>query len=140
MADSSTSISGSWFGNYYYASGSTPSGFEAVFVQSGSAISGNILDLARLGEATVTGTFLSQKLDFTKVYYKGGHSPVVYRGSMSSDGKTISGTWEIAPISRGSWIAWRVEEKEDLSELTTDGDVEAEKELAPLVEAAPGRR
>jgi hypothetical protein len=50
MADPPMTVNGSWFGNYYYASGSTPLGFEAVFVQSGSAISGNILDLTRLGQ------------------------------------------------------------------------------------------
>jgi hypothetical protein len=84
---------------------------------------------------------VSPKLEFKKVYYKGGHSAVLYQGTMGSDGKTISGSWEIAPVSRGTWIAWRVEEKEELDELDLDRGLEEEKqkELAPLVQTLPGR-
>ena len=139
MVISPSDLSGSWFGNYYYASGSTPFAFEAVFLQMGSSVTGNILDLGRLGEATVAGTFSPPKLKFTKMYYKGGHSQVTYRGTISEDGKTLSGSWEIVPIARGSWIAWRVEEKDEFEQLETEVESQKEKEEAPLVEAAPGR-
>src|SRR5271167_4205688 len=103
-------LSGCWYGNYYYASaGDKPYGFEAVFIENAGAVSGNILDLGVHGEAGVTGTFTYPEVHFSKVYYKGGRSSVVYEGTMSEDGKMLSGDWQIPPLARGSWMAWRVE-------------------------------
>ncbi len=126
--ENNAGITGSWWGNYYYSSATKAYGFEAVFVDSNGALSGNILDMGTLGEATVTGTFSSPVVGFTKVYYKGGNAPVKYDGTMSSDGKSMTGTWQIPPTARGSWIAWRIDEEEGPEDLTLDESVDEEKE------------
>jgi hypothetical protein len=131
------SLNGCWYGNYYYASaGDKPYGFEAVFIENAGSVSGNILDLGVHGEASVTGTFSSGKVSFTKVYYKGGGNSVLYEGMMSEDGKMLSGQWQIPPLARGNWIAWRVEEKDNLEEMTTDTERDAEREAEPQVAVA----
>lgn len=138
--DKNVGLSGSWFGNYYYSSATTAYGFEAVFIESNGAISGNILDMNTLGEANVVGTFACPQVGFTKIYYKSNHAPVKYDGTLSADGKTMTGTWQIPPMARGNWIAWRIEEKEDFDDVDMDQSLDEEKELEtvrPLV--MPGR-
>jgi hypothetical protein len=61
------SVAGNWLGNYYYNSSAQAFGFEAVFIESGGAIQGSILDDGYLGEAQVSGTFTAPSLAFTKV-------------------------------------------------------------------------
>ncbi len=138
--ESKHSLSGCWYGNYYYASaGDKPYAFETVFIESEGSVTGNILDLGVHGEAGVTGSFTYPTLSFTKVYYKGGRSNVVYDGTMSEDGKSLSGHWQIPPLARGSWMAWRVEEKDNFDEVTTDTECDAEIEAKPLVAVSPGK-
>jgi hypothetical protein len=143
MADNDIpNLSGSWYGNYYYASSSTAYGFEVVFIENGGHVSGNILDLGVKGEANVSGTFSYPTLCFTKIYYSKASSPVIYEGTMSSDGKTLTGKWEIPPMAKGGWMAWRVEEKEefDQTDTETDKDLEAEEETPKVqVATAAGR-
>lgn len=135
-------ISGTWYGNYYYSSATTAYGFEGVFIETKGAITGNILDLSIFGEANVTGTFAAPNLQFTKVYYKGGRASVHYEGQISGDGKILTGKWEIPPLGRGTWIAWRVEEEGGYDKNSLDEIIKREQEAEkPLVEVAPaGRR
>lgn len=135
-------LSGNWYGNYYYANSETAYGFETVFIEEGGHVTGNILDLGVKGEANVTGTFSYPRLSFTKIYYSKASNPVKYEGTMSSDGKTLSGKWEIPPMAKGGWMAWRVEEKEDLDSLDTetDSDLEAEEKEAQVQVATASRR
>jgi hypothetical protein len=121
-------LSGSWYGNYYYASGKTAHGFEAIFSENNGAVAGNILDLGVGSEASVSGTFSYPLLQFRKTYYKTAKAPVDYEGTMSGDGKTLTGKWKIPPAAKGSWIAWRIEEKESVDEILTDEAMDKEKE------------
>lgn len=134
--ENSAGISGSWWGNYYYSSATKAYGFEAVFVESNGALSGNILDMGTLGEATVSGTFSRPAVDFIKVYYKGGNAPVKYTGTLASDGKSMIGTWQIPPTARGNWIAWRIDEEQGPEapslEETVDEEREKERERVPV--------
>lgn len=127
--ENNAGITGSWWGNYYYSSANKAYGFEAVFVENNGALSGNILDMGTLGEATVSGTFTCPAVGFTKVYYKGGNAPVTYVGTLASDGKSMSGTWQIPPTVRGNWIAWRIDEEEGPEDLTLEEATEEEKVL-----------
>lgn len=135
--ENNRSISGEWFGNYYYAGTSEPNGFEAVFIESSGAVEGNILDDGRLGEARVVGTYSAPALSFTKIYRA---TPAVkYVGTLSDDGNMVSGTWSIDPRCYGTWAAFRNTEDEDNEKLDTerrlDVDIEQEAErpmVAPL--------
>ena len=132
------SINGKWRGHYSYRKiPDAGSGFEAFFYDSGGPIEGSIQDDAVLGEAVISGTFSFPSVQFTKVYlsasleYSGivngkpiklsfPLDPVQYEGTMSEDGKTISGAWIInSPqfgVSQGNWTAHRLEEKEKQKE------------------------
>jgi hypothetical protein len=129
MMSGKNSVSGSWLGNYYYESTAQPFGFEAVFIEVNGNVEGSILDDGQLGEARVFGNFADPELTFTKKYNKPGHNPVVYQGTISDEGKKLSGTWRISNLSKGRWIAWRQEEEEipDL-ESEDEEDYEREKE------------
>lgn len=133
-------LSGSWVGNYYYSSATTAYGFEAVFIEDNGKLTGNILDLNVHGEANVTGTFACPKIEFTKLYYKTNNLAINYEGVLSADGKSMAGTWQIPPMARGNWIAWRIEEEEGMDDVDMDVSLDEEKEREtqrPLV--MPGR-
>lgn len=121
-------LTGSWYGNYYYSSGTVAYAFEAVLLENDGALTGNILDAMQLGEATVTGHFAQSKVEFTKVYYKGTHAPVQYEGTLSEDGKSLCGTWSIVPMSRGTWIAWRIDDEEGFESISDSESIVEEKE------------
>lgn len=123
------SISGTWLGNYYYDRVADPHGFEAVFVQSGTQVEGSILDDGQLGEAHVNGSFVSGQLKFCKIYNGAARNPVHYEGTMSEDGKSISGRWQIDVKTRGSWMAWRLDD-EKVPEADESTEVDRDKELA----------
>lgn len=118
-------VSGSWLGNYYYESTAQPFGFEAVFIELSGNVEGSILDDGQLGEAKVFGTFVDPEISFTKKYLS-GHNPVVYKGTLSDEGKKLSGTWSIANLSKGRWIAWRQEE-EEIPDLETEDEEKDER-------------
>ena len=84
----------------------------------------------RMKKASLKGSFSFPSVQFVKLYLKAGHDakvdkqpgktsvtittwgdPVEYEGSMSEDGKTISGRWMIASkngMSSGTWTASRI--------------------------------
>jgi hypothetical protein len=129
MSDKSNqSVSGNWFGNYYYASTPDAFGFEAVFVQQGTLVEGSILDDGRLGEANVFGSFAGGRISFRKVYRSPGHAPINYEGLMGDDGHSLSGTWRIGPEMHGSWKAWRMD-GEELPDRETKDELETDKVL-----------
>jgi len=132
----SESVSGRWFGNYYYETRSESHGFEAVFVQSGTQVEGSIMDDGQLGEAHVSGTFTGKELSFCKIYNSAARDPVQYNGTMSEDGKSLSGKWNINTALGGAWTAYRMDD-EAVPELTEDI-----KEEQPVYEPAlePVRR
>lgn len=131
----SYSIQGNWQGRYFYKTRAEAFAFEAVFIEINGRVEGNILDAGRLGEAVVAGTFGYPSLEFTKRYYqetRGG--PVRYRGTMSEDGKMLSGTWQLASGTAGTWLAVRTDDIEELKfeewEYTHVGDEVYEPQTA----------
>ncbi len=111
---SSHSIQGSWRGRYFYPGSSEAHGFEAVFIDVDGIVEGNILDDGSLGEAVVAGKFFYPHLKFTKTYQAGTMHAVHYQGTMSEDGKTLMGRWNIPGDGSGTWTAKRYEDGEDL--------------------------
>jgi hypothetical protein len=143
MTTSQNNVTGSWLGNYYYSSVSSATGFEAVFAQSGTAIEGSILDDGALGEAHLTGSCASGELTFCKIYNSKARDPVYYRGVLSEDGKSITGTWRINAQVNGAWKAWRQDDEQLPETMERDDEVEheteKERELVPLTAPAKTR-
>jgi hypothetical protein len=121
---SSHSIQGSWRGRYFYPGSSEAQGFEAVFIDVDGIVEGNILDDGSLGEAVVGGKFLYPHLKFVKIYQSGTKHAVNYQGTMSEDGKTLMGRWNVSGVHSGTWTAKRYEDGEDLK-----FEIEDEREL-----------
>jgi hypothetical protein len=126
-------IAGSWLGQYFYPGGIAGSNFEAVFVESGSAIEGNILDAGGLGEARAAGSFAFPRISFTKTYVARGYEPIDYEGTMNEVGKIVLGYWRIKHASDegpmyGIWVMYRdgSEEKFDLQKLASEYPLEDE--------------
>ncbi len=141
---SNHNVSGSWLGNYYYANVGSASGFEAVFVQSGTALEGSILDDSALGEAHVSGSFAGNELTFCKIYNSKARDPVYYQGTLAEDGKSIFGTWRINANCNGAWKAWRLDD-ENVPEVTDEDEISGEGQgqeqetriLVPLTSKRP---
>lgn len=140
MTASQNNVTGTWLGNYYYASVGNATGFEAALVQSGNAVEGSILDDGALGEAHLTGTCTAGELTFCKIYNSKARDPVYYRGVLSEDGKSITGTWRINKTVHGSWKAWRLDDEKLPETMERDEEVEQDKELlVPLTSPAKSR-
>lgn len=126
-------IAGEWRGHYQYRHAPDEgSPFSAFFSQTAGAIKGTILDDFMLGKATFTGTFSYPSVQFTKVYVNSARTPhpVDYQGTMSEDGKTMSGTWTIVIdhlSNSGTWSAHRFDEE------AKDEEIEETKELTQPV-------
>src|SRR5689334_10024354 len=120
------SIAGGWLGTYYYRvahAWQPPCRFEATLspLRSDGRFTGTILDDGPLGIADVTGTQTGRRVDFTKVYAGPGGgarrlAPIDYEGTLSEDGRSVSGTWRIEapapgqsrrPEVHGTWEAHR---------------------------------
>lgn len=136
------SISGSWTGTYFYLGDASPCGFEVVFLEQNGLLDGNILDDsgggANLGEAILSGTFSYPSVAFKKIYRNNGLDPIDYRGTMSEDGKMLSGTWVIKKSSvTGTWVARRAGNDEKFEFKETEDKIEQEAEK-PKTLAVPG--
>ncbi|MGH9549528.1 MAG: hypothetical protein ACRD3W_09135 [Terriglobales bacterium] len=126
MAD--RSIGGYWRGHYDYKKlPDEGSGFEALFIEEGNALSGHIIDDCppgtTTGKASISGMFQFPSVSFIKTYSTPGYAPIEYDGQMSDDGKTISGTWAIFEgkgVYQGRWEAYRLGEEEKKSETTAE--------------------
>ena len=130
------SILGGWLGTYYSRNRhQMPVRFEATFSalrDDATGFGGTILDDSSLGEATVShGQQTGPNVRFTKTYRKPevgyGDSPIFYLGTMSDDGKRITGDWEMhirrqgkLRRRKGSWDARRMweEAQEEQAEST----------------------
>ena len=124
MSSNKNNLSGSWLGNYYYESSAQPFGFEAVFAEMNGNVEGSILDDGKLGEALVIGTFADPLLTFSKKYGNSALEVVSYEGTISDEGKKLSGTWQIKTAAKGSWLAWRQDE-EEVPQLKSEESAEA---------------
>jgi hypothetical protein len=101
MAD----LSGTWLGTYWQRG--IPTRFEATLLQSGNALSGNILDDSPLGEATLAGEVIGRRVSFTKRYLTGGRHRISYTGTVSEDEKVMQGQWSLTGFESGQWEAHR---------------------------------
>ncbi|MDY6807013.1 MAG: hypothetical protein SXA11_24825 [Cyanobacteriota bacterium] len=101
MAD----LSGSWLGTYWQEE--NPTRFEATLLQTGNALTGNILDDNYLGEASISGEVIGRRVSFTKRYLTRRQGSIYYTGTISEDEDFIQGQWEIGAIAWGTWEARR---------------------------------
>ncbi|MFH7030082.1 MAG: hypothetical protein ACHBN1_33170 [Heteroscytonema crispum UTEX LB 1556] len=101
MAD----VSGTWLGTYWQDG--FPTRFEATLIQSGSAVTGRILDEGYLGEAQLTGEVIGRGISFTKRYFTTSPDPVKYIGTVSEDENYMQGKWNIGLRYSGTWEARR---------------------------------
>jgi hypothetical protein len=101
MAD----VSGTWLGTYWQEE--FPTRFEAALIQSGSALTGRILDDDYLGEAQLTGEVIGRGISFTKCYFTTSPDPVKYVGTVSEDENYMQGQWNIGLRYSGTWEARR---------------------------------
>ena len=109
MAD----LSGIWLGTYWQQG--QPVRFEMTVVQGGNTINGNILDDNYLGEASLIGTIAGRSVSFTKKYVMGSRHSVQYSGTVSEDGNTMQGKWQIL-VFRGAWEAQRQDDNLSLEQ------------------------
>jgi hypothetical protein len=127
----SYNIDGNWRGHYSYAANpDAGSAFDASFTQDDDGLSGEIVDDMGLGTAVVTGTFSFPSVQFTKVYVTLIAAPVHYQGTMSDDGKTMNGKWNLTEgeVSlRGSWAAYRIDQASDKPAAKLRTEKEKEK-------------
>jgi hypothetical protein len=116
-------IAGKWRGHYSYAKEpDRGSAFNAAFDESSGALSGDIVDDEWLGAAVIVGSFNFPDVQFTKQYLHIKVPSIDYRGTMSDDGKTMSGNWVIhdsAMVMRGSWHAYRIDNQHEKKEDKT---------------------
>jgi len=101
MAD----LSGSWLGTYWQRE--MPTRFEATLLQSGNALSGNILDDGPLGEALLSGEVIGRRVSFTKRYLGAGSDSISYTGVVNEDENYIQGQWQVENYDSGPWEAHR---------------------------------
>ncbi len=129
-------IAGEWRGHYQYRRHpDSGCAFSAFFSENAGTLTGTIVDDSFPGKASLTGSFSFPAIQFTKFYAKQGSqienikkqgnttvytiakfgNPVEYTGSMTEDGKSMSGTWSITSESgvstTGTWVAHKFEEE-----------------------------
>lgn len=117
-------IDGKWRGHYTYSANTDiGSSFDANFEDRKGALSGEIVDDEYLGAALIVGSFSFPTVQFVKQYTTIKVPSIDYDGTMSDDGKTMSGKWvifqSINPL-RGTWHAYRIDQQaEKRQEQTT---------------------
>ena len=148
-------IAGEWRGHYdYHGMPDQGCGFNAFFSEHSGRIEGTIVDDYSPGKATFTGSFSYPSVLFTKVYAKPGEfhemegqgnkttmtfysflEPIEYEGTMTEDGKTMSGKWLIngkAATAAGTWTAYRVLEEEEKERATEKVEIVNEEESGKI--------
>lgn len=108
----SQDLARAWTGYYHYNDGRQPVPFRMTLQFDGSKFRGRVTEPATFGtgasmlSADVVGTITGDKVTFTKTYDgTGGQThPVQYYGTLSADGRQISGGWLIETMS-GTFIA-----------------------------------
>jgi hypothetical protein len=109
-ASAQSPIATDWQGTYSYPKGDQrlPVSFTLKLFVNGKSISGRTTEPATFGNgsssylfANITGTLSGSNVDFTKTYdgTAGVSHSVEYRGLLSVDGTTMSGSWNIKDFS-----------------------------------------
>lgn len=148
-------IAGEWRGHYdYYSMPDRGCGFNAFFSEHSGRIEGTIVDDYSPGKATLTGSFSYPSVLFTKTYAKSGQysevekqgdqmimtfynflEPIEYEGTMTEDGKTMSGKWLIngkSATAAGTWTAYRVFEEEEKEKATEKVEIVTDQGMDKL--------
>jgi hypothetical protein len=105
-------LTGIWNGLYTYPDGKSVA-FVATLIESGSSLSGTTHERGLLGNtayATLAGSRQDSAVSFVKKYEKHRSlykNPVVYEGTLSSDGTEIEGRWAIGKILSGKFLMIR---------------------------------
>jgi hypothetical protein len=105
-------LTGIWNGLYTYPDGKSVA-FVATLIESGSSLSGTTHERGLLGNtayATLAGSRQESAVSFVKKYEKHRFlykNPVIYEGSLSSDGTEIEGRWAIGKILSGKFLMVR---------------------------------
>jgi hypothetical protein len=101
MAD----VNGTWLGTYWQHG--NPTRFEIVLLQSGTSLTGNVLDDSDLGEAKLSGEVVGRRIRFIKRYFTSSPDAVEYVGTISDSEDYIQGQWNINSWEFGPWEARR---------------------------------
>lgn len=106
-------VSGFWTGEYSYdAMTGVSVTFQAELSQLGAILSGNTTEQNTFDEqagqilvAELFGKVSGHNISFTKTYSNSpmGKDKVMYKGVVSTDGKMVSGSWNISHIWNGSF-------------------------------------
>jgi hypothetical protein len=102
------SLAGSWGGTFFYPDGAAPVGFTITFnaPSSSGRFTGRLkepnsfsMELVAMLRADVEGVVRDDAVEFTKLYTEGADHSVTYEGSLTSDGKTLIGSWYVGSLS-----------------------------------------
>ena len=90
-------LGGKWTGSYH--GGRFSGSFTLNWTQSGTKLSGSLKLSDPIGTYGCTGAITGSSIQFGAVSVGAN-----YTGSVSSNGKSMSGTWK-SPVDSGSWSA-----------------------------------
>lgn len=104
LAQSASNLTGTWQGGYVSSDGNDVNTLTINLVQSGSRLSGGMVELNNIGDteknlfltSTLEGTVSGRNVVLVKTYDGSGgvtHS-VRYSGTVSANGRTIQGTFD----------------------------------------------
>jgi hypothetical protein len=104
LAQSASNLSGAWRGGYISSDGNDINEFTLNLVQSGSRLSGSMVEVNLIGNfdrsmfltSNLEGTVSGRDVVLVKTYDGSGgvsHS-VRYSGTVSANGRTIKGTYD----------------------------------------------
>lgn len=100
-----------WQGSYAYDDGRPAVPFTATIIVNGGVVSGRITEPATFGDGTspqlyanLSGSSDGYSISFIKTYdgHGGQTHSVAYSGTISGDGRSMSGTWRLSNLS-GTW-------------------------------------
>ncbi len=127
-------VSGFWTGEYAYDSiAGMRVEFKAELKQMGLEVSGNTTENNTFAEncgpiliAELIGQVSGQNMSFTKTYMNGppGQAKISYSGSISEDGKHISGSWTMMKMWTGSFKMTRATEQSPRRQIVTANELE----------------
>src|SRR5579862_1508541 len=109
-------LTGVWQGLYTYESGGSTS-FAATLIESGASLTGTTHELSTSGASIATMLFASligsrrdSAVTFTKSYDRPDtfhQRPVLYEGTLNSEGTEIEGRWIIRKNRSGKFLMVR---------------------------------
>lgn len=127
-------VDGFWTGEYLYDKAGFPTvEFQAELRQLEAIISGNTTEFNTfdheagqiiIGE--LFGKVAGHSISFTKVYKNTSYAAdeIAYTGSVSDDGKLITGRWNITGVFSGSFRMIRAHEQKPVKTIVTANDLE----------------